>query len=278
MGVDIFLFLSAIGLSRSIQNNNITTFYKHRINRVVLPYLFIAVPFFIWLDFIQYKDGILQFALNTTTMNYWLTGNHPTWYIALIIVLYLFFPLFYRWDNNTQHISTVLIIILSVLSEYIMYKVGFPLYNTAERALSCIPVFMIGLLFASHVFSNRLIYPWQILMLLFFGIWFFVVISLKPLHVVVMRYLYCPIGISIIVCYTFIRSKINVKALWKPLRWFGAMSLELYIIHVLILRGITVTNAWTLVKPFWWWFIIPTATVPLALFLQRTTNYIIKIK
>lgn len=46
IGVDIFLFLSAIGLSKSIQNNNTAAFNKHRFHRVGIPYLFLAVPFF----------------------------------------------------------------------------------------------------------------------------------------------------------------------------------------------------------------------------------------
>lgn len=45
LGVDVFLFLSAIGLSRSIRNNDIKTFYHHRWNRVFLPYLLLAVLF-----------------------------------------------------------------------------------------------------------------------------------------------------------------------------------------------------------------------------------------
>ena len=39
LGVDIFLFLSAYGLSRSYKTNTLGIFYKRRLNRVVPLYL-----------------------------------------------------------------------------------------------------------------------------------------------------------------------------------------------------------------------------------------------
>ena len=100
IGVDIFLFLSAIGLSNSILYNSKKIFYKHRFNRVVLPYLLIAIPYFIWYDVCFIKDGIIQLTLNITTLNYWLKGDHPTWYVSFIIIMYLVYPCLYLCDKK----------------------------------------------------------------------------------------------------------------------------------------------------------------------------------
>ena len=45
VGVDIFMFLSAIGLFYSLENNSIIVFYKHRIKRLLFPVLIISIIF-----------------------------------------------------------------------------------------------------------------------------------------------------------------------------------------------------------------------------------------
>lgn len=277
IGVDIFLFLSAIGLSKSIQNNNTVTFYNHRFHRVGVPYLLLAIPLFIWMDVLLLKDGLLQLFLNITTINYWITGGHPSWYIAFIIIIYLLFPFLYRWDQKTSHVSTVVIIIVSVVSEYIMSKTGFFLYNTSERALSRVPVFMIGLLCGPFVLSGRRIPLWQVLMITFVGVWFFALISLSPPRsMVYTRYAFIPIGVAIIVGYSFLRYMVGLNRLWQLFAWIGAISLELYISHVFMIRAAIVTKIWQRVHPALWWAIIPLASLPLALLLQYVTKRIVR--
>lgn len=279
IGVDVFLFLSAIGLSKSIQNNNTVTFYKHRFHRVGIPYLLLAVPFFLWVDVFLRKDGFLQLFLNITTLNYWITGDHPTWYIAFIIIMYLLFPLFYRWDKKTNHVSTVVIIIVSVVSEYIMSKTGFFLYKTSERALSRVPVFMIGLLCSPIVLSGRRIPFWQVLMIVFVGMWFFALISLSPpKSIVYTRYTFIPISIAIIVGYSFLRQLIDLKRLWRIFALIGAISLELYVSHIFMIRAAFAAKIWQNVHPALWWAIIPLASLPLALLLQYVTKRIVSNK
>ena len=280
MGVDIFLFLSAIGLSRSMKTNSARTFYKHRFNRVVLPYLLAATPFFLWLNIIRDKEGIVQFFLNLTTIDFWITtGDHYSfWYISFIFVLYLFFPLLYRWDKKSNHISTVCIIFLSVVIEYWMYLKGLLPYKTSERALSRIPVFMIGLLSASQILSGRKIQPWKIVTALFLGMSLFALISMKSVHLqrIAIRYMYCPIGIAIMICYAYFRKAVNINILWKVLAWIGSLSLELYIVHVIIIKIIWKTDLWQLVGEAWWWIIIPAASLPIAILLQKVTSKLIK--
>lgn len=276
-GVDVFLFLSAIGLSKSIQTNKTATFYKHRFHRVVVPYLMIAIPYFFWLDVFLRKDGVSQLLLNITTLNYWLTGDHPTWYIAFIILMYLLFPLLYRWDKKTNHVSTVVFIVISVVLEFFMYKIDFFLFKTSERALSRVPVFMIGLLSASFVLSGKRIPFWQVLMFVFVGIWFFALISLSPSSsIVLQRYSYIPISVAIIVGYAFLRHVVNLDGLWRIFAWVGSISLELYITHVFMLRVVFAAKIWSQISPALWWVIIPFVSLLVALLLQYLTKRIIR--
>ena len=280
IGVDIFLFLSGIGLSRSMRVNSIRTFYKHRFNRVVPPYLLVAIPFFLWLNIIRDSGGIGEFLLNLSTINYWITtgGYYPIWYVSFILVLYLLFPWLYRWDEKSSHISTVCIIFLSVVIEYWMCIKGYLPFKTSERALSRIPVFMIGLLSASYILSGSKIQQWKVLTAFLSGICLFTLISLKHvhLHLIAVRYLYCPIGVAIIISYAYFRKKVNLNRVWKALAWIGNISFELYVVHVVLIRVIVVTDFWQLVDKGWWWVIIPAVSLPIALLLQKTTRKLIK--
>ena len=231
------------------------------------------------MDFVLHKDGFLQMLLNTTTLNYWLTGDHPTWYIAFIIIMYFLFPLLYRWDKKTNHVSTVVIIIVSVASEYIMSKTGFFLFKTSERALSRVPVFMIGLLCAPFVLSGKRIHFWQVLLIVFIGLWFFAFISLSPPNsMVLQRYSYIPISIAIIIGYAFLRHLVNIKGLWHVFEWIGVISLELYVSHVLFIRVIKEMDAWSAIPLVLWWIIIPVSSLLVALLLQQITKRIIRQK
>lgn len=280
MGVDIFLFLSAIGLSRSMQTNSVSTFYKHRFGRVVLPYLLLAIPYFLWLNFIRSTDGVWQFLLNLTTIDFWVTtGEHyHFWYVSFIFVLYLLFPLLYRWDQKSNHITTVIIIFMSVVLEYWMCLKGLQPYKTSERALSRIPVFMIGILSASHILSGRKIQPWKVLAAFLFGICLFALISLKNMRLplIFIRYLYCPIGVAIIISYAYFRKVVKLNLVWKALALIGSISFELYIVHVIVKRIIVITDSWQLVNETWWWVIIPAVSLPIAMLLQKVTRKLMK--
>lgn len=56
-GVDVFVFLSSIGLCYSISKNSIGKFYKNRFFRVVLPYFLLAIPFFAVKDLLRGGGG-----------------------------------------------------------------------------------------------------------------------------------------------------------------------------------------------------------------------------
>ena len=64
-GVDIFLLLSGLGLYYSFsKDNTIKNFYFKRVKRVLIPYLIVSVPVYIWYDFFYLSDGIIGFVKN----------------------------------------------------------------------------------------------------------------------------------------------------------------------------------------------------------------------
>lgn len=272
-GVDIFLFLSAVGLCSSMEKHSVGAFYKNRVSRICLPFLLAAVPYFVWYDFIYAKDGIWQFFANISTVNFWLTDTYPVWYVAFIVVLYAAFPLIYKADKKSRHISTVALILLDIVLEYVLFANGSVIYANAEKALSRFPVFLIGVLMAPLVLEGRKISLYQVVAALFAWIGVFLVAIFAPLPLFAVRYLYAIMSVCFVVVFSFIRTVIPWRGVPKLFGWLGNISLEIYVVHVLLLRIIRYNRLWEITPRHSFWYIsILCVSVTLAKILAILTN------
>lgn len=96
MGVDIFLFLSGMGLYYSLKkDSNIRNFYIKRVKRVIIPYFVLAIPGFMVLDLAIRHVAIEKFLIDVFLVSFWLQGDFILWYISFIIILYLIYPVIY---------------------------------------------------------------------------------------------------------------------------------------------------------------------------------------
>ncbi len=274
MGVDIFLFLSAIGIYASAQKNSVSDFYANRIKRVLIPYLIMSTLYFVWYNFFEASRGIWGFLGDVTTVNFWLLPDYPVWYVAFIIIAYALFPLIYKLDVKTKHISTVCLIVVSVIGEYLLYVSDSWLFDNAERAFSRIPVFLFGVLLAPRILKGNRIDLWKVALLSALGGGLFVIICLKSFDIVITRYIYGVIGICAIVVYGFFRELVNIKLLGKILLWFGGISFEIYILHVLLIRIVRYNEWWGLIPRVLWYIVIPLISVALAKAVSMLCDYI----
>lgn len=102
MGVDIFLFLSGIGLVNSYEKKySIKKFYIRRCKRILPAYLCIVLPFYFWNDCIVSRNGIMMWIKHLLLLHFWEEGAGD-WYIAAIFVLYAVFPLIYFSVKNLR--------------------------------------------------------------------------------------------------------------------------------------------------------------------------------
>lgn len=106
VGVDVFLFLSAMGLTYSITKNpDVMAFYKRRVWRIMPTYWLImsCVYLFVFALMVEQimpenyypipRNG-WQIVQAYTTLGYWMKdGIYYLWYIPAILLLYLLFPL-----------------------------------------------------------------------------------------------------------------------------------------------------------------------------------------
>lgn len=279
LGVDMFLFLSGIGLWFSwVKAPGYRRFYFRRLIRIYPAWLIIACLFYIPRmpvhDAISLINLIGEIGFN---WHFWLYDELNFWYIPAIMMLYLFAPPYmdlirrhsvYRW-------LPVVMIMWCILVEWVT-----PIHNAVghlEIFWSRVPIFFIGINMGEMVRQKRTIDGQGIWMLIIM----FVMTSAScffleqerhgefPLFVE--RMLYIPLTITfILLCNRVLRrtpSWVN-----SSLAFVGSLSLECYLIHSHFVLDY-LPKAWS----YWPTFLVCTVvTLPLAWVLSKIVDKIAK--
>jgi fucose 4-O-acetylase-like acetyltransferase len=137
LGVELFLFLSGIGLLYSMSKNEaVLPFYRRRINRVIIPWLIISCPYWILKSIIVDHDGAMVFLENWSGVSLWTKGVTTVWYISLIVVLYFLYPFIYRLQKkNSLFIALIMGCLFAV--NIVMLTTVPDFYASRERAPVC---------------------------------------------------------------------------------------------------------------------------------------------
>ena len=246
IGVDMFLFLSGIGLWFSwIKTPSARHFFMKRYLRVYPAWLIVAcfyyIPRFHGGDLMAWIDLIGDITIN---WDFWLHDELTFWYIPATMLLYCFAPAYmklirrhpiYRW-------LVVVMILWCVLVQYVT-----PIHQVVghiEIFWSRVPIFFIGINMGEMV-------------------------RLFPLYIE--RMLYIPLTLTTILLLN--------RVLRRTPRWFnkafkfvGALSLECYLIHIHFVLD-------HLPKPWGYWltfFVCLLITLPAAYLLSKIVNLISK--
>lgn len=110
--VPLFFLLSGFVLALHYhRHENFIHFFVKRINRIFLPYLFWSFIYY----FLVYKNH------SGTFLNSILTGNasYQLYFIPAILVLYLLFPVFYRFKNTLS--NPYILVAMGGLQIYFLY-------------------------------------------------------------------------------------------------------------------------------------------------------------
>lgn len=272
-GVDIFVLLSAIGLTYSFKKNTLTTFYLNRVKRTYIPYLVFALLFFIWYDFIALKDGIVQYILNILSINYFFVGPvFPFWFIPFIMIMYMLFPLIYKINKKSKYI-TILISFSIIIIEFLLCISKSNLYTNYETMISRIPIFLFGVLIADSKirFSkkyNLLLFP--------LGFISFLLKNLLSFPEMICKYLLFIFALSIVVLYITIRESYKISFLKNINCFFGKYSLEIYISHVLFIKIIKFYSLWLSIPSPLWYLIIPVVSILISIIVSKLVNFFLK--
>lgn len=235
IGVEVFLILSGIGCYYSFcKKSNVKVFYKKRLVKIMIPYLLVAIPFWCCLNlFLEQK--VKMFFLNLTGISL-MMGTRTFWYVFLILIMYLIFPLlFYLFSQNGKRriISFIIIEGLIILSTYILF-LNYPnFFDSIEVLVTRIPIFIYGVYMGKNVREKKHI-SW-LLFIFLISIMFFVNYDIE--NIILKRYVNSiqAIGFSLIIVKIFdILNiyQINLNSLNKKLSTIGMYSFEVYLIHI----------------------------------------------
>lgn len=276
-GVDIFLFLSGIGIYYSlIDTRSRFDFYKKRILRIY-PSYFIVLLFYSMFLFLNESISFKGFFANIFLINFFIGfRNTFDWYTPSIIILYLISPYVFKVRSSKKLIFYLIIFLAILISLSIVFNLNYLLIF-----LTRIPIFLMGIIFGEKVKNNIKVSSKEIYIVLTM-----MVIGLCILGVSIIKFpeylryygLWWYPFILITPGMTFIMAKflevIKIKYLFKFLNLLGTYSFEIYLIHerVLHLLKDVINNIYILN------FLSIIVTATLAFYLKKVINILLEVK
>jgi len=258
-GVDIFFFLSGMGVASSLsKNSDATDFFIRRMKRLLPSY----IPFIcLWIIFrkITYQIFLTEIAGNITMSGWWNEdANQFNWYVDAIVIFYILSPFIYgllsRAKNKLIASGLMLLLALTV-------SVGF-WHGILLMAVSRLPVFVLGIcmfvLKEHSIFKGKgSVVIWNIIMAAGFGLSYYLLrvqgISdgmefIDRWHYGLFWYPFLLIapGLSMDLGYLG-----NILGKIKLIDYFGMASFEIFLWHIFIFetaqsRNVKGTLTWTL--------------------------------
>lgn len=154
-GVDLFLLLSGFGLFYSLKKlsptEKITTWYKRRFTRLLVPYIILSVPYWIYICTLE-NSGIIDFAYYVSTLVFWFE-HRGAWFVALIIPLYLLSPLFKRIYSH-KYGSAFMVGLIGLITILCLRSVyDSVVLENIVWALKRVPFFLMG--FIAGTFADK---------------------------------------------------------------------------------------------------------------------------
>lgn len=237
VGVDFFLFYSAYGLSFSIGKWTVKAFYMRRFSRILPLFLILALSKSL-LYVVQGNNlSVFDWICNLTTLSYYGIGGFVfDWYLCVLLLLYILFPLIKKGTIRClsmvgKHVSGVQwIVILFLLAMH-----EFPWQY--ETAIARIPVFTLGILCACDnknymhaLISFTIIFPVSVL-LLFKGL----------IHTYCLVYLLAPLILFLLTFLFFEKCNITKYKVYQIICFLGSITLELYVANNIALSMMSFT-------------------------------------
>ena len=275
VGVDIFLFLSGVGLWFSwVKTPDVLRFYRRRLLRIVPTWIVVATAFYLpdYLGARRFSHSIVDLIGDITiNWDFWLHDELTFWYVPAIMALYLAAPWYMRLVQSrpVYRWLPLLMVIWCVMVQWVL-----PIHHAVghiEIFWSRVPIFFIGINFGEMVRTRRQLSSDAVwLLLVTFLMTFGTCLYLEQVRhgqfpLFVERMLYIPFT----VCTVLVMNRIFRRTpQWvnRSFRLVGALSLEAYLIHIHFVL--------VYVQPYhlgyWLTFLVTVAiTLPIAWLLQR---------
>ncbi|MBR1463505.1 MAG: acyltransferase [Prevotella sp.] len=285
IGVDMFLFLSGIGLWYAwTKNPQLRHFYWRRYVRIYPAWILMAalfyIPNFIEFGVKSYSPDVPNLVANIlVNWSFWRVDDLTFWFIPAIMMMYTFAPfymkLIIRWPSYRW--LPVLFMVWAVMVQY--YPPVHSSVGHVEIFWSRIPVFLIGINCGAWVKGQRTMEGqaiWWILIL--FVLSFAMCIEFEnhwrghfPLFLERMVYIPCSISGMLLLCRLFRHSP---AWLLRFLTFVGGISLELYLIHIqFVYKYIRPYNLGYCLTVL----LMIAISIPLAWLLSKLVDFVVRL-
>lgn len=228
VGVDLFLFLSGMGLWYSLRKRKVTLrrWYFIRYKRILVPYLFIIIP----ITFIRYEFGLLNnmdlgyIIRFISTIQFWINHN-GAWFIAALIPLYFMAPAFYcllrRYGDKAGIVMIILFYAILFIPKYLLISEAEVLDNVKFVSVRA-TCFLLGMWMGTYIEQNKQLSLWLLVSLFFVGI---LAVSVTK-HLVYCYFFFC-LPLLYVMCL-FLKTNLVVRNISS---FFGHISLESYLFN-----------------------------------------------
>jgi len=144
-GVDLFMFVSGLGLYYSMyKDNDVKHFYRKRLLRILPMYYLIGLAY----ELLAGDFNLLSYLWKYSTIGFWTDGVYGNgWFIPSIITLYALYPFFYRTLFQSRLDSFTIIVLYSVFTFFVIYNcfIDQTLFDTNHFLLLYrLPIFLLG--------------------------------------------------------------------------------------------------------------------------------------
>lgn len=232
-GVDMFLFLSGIGVWYSMRAVNagkisVLRWYEKRFIRILLPCAFFTIPLII------IRGGefdILRSLIRILGFEYLLYGI-GLWYVSCALLLYLLSPLLehlFLSYRKWQVLACLIVFSIIISQIMIIYE---PQIHSWRFVISRFPSFFVGYAIASIVCEEKKISLFWLIIFPIIILCVFYILNHKTDYQFSLFWLQ---GIPAVTIIAYIIDKLRNKTIHKILTFFGIISLESYVTNVLVL-------------------------------------------
>ena len=291
MAVDVFVFFSGLCLALSAERNRYEgrwgQFYKRRLLRVLVPYLLIAAPYYLWNCLAEYDGTLVQralyFFLNLTSLSFWLRGRETTWFAYAILVYYLLFPPLYGRVKRSARQGVLLAAVAALFALAVSF---IPVACNGVVLWARLPIFIVGILAGCNreklqggltLRRGRPMLAAALALVIGLG-WVISADELSGANRVgdIARFLmYLPMTLALLFCLSECLPT-GRRAARGPLAWLGTLSFELYLTHVTLLHPLKTYGALEACG-YWIYLLLPALAIAAALAFNALGRRIIHI-
>ena len=219
VGVDMFFFLSAYSLAgREI---DYVPFLKDRVLKLYAKFAF----FVLIMALFSKSFGVIRVVKSLTLIEFFQKGGGAfLWFIPAILILYIIYPLFLKWNSRFKVIWVLLIWLTgSVFAEHVLS------YTTVFIFTNRIPVILAGYLFKTYCTHNNnlrrsfiVLIPLGVLLLHMYGFKVRLNFPIKDMFYV----LAIPTVLGLVTLSSYVKKYAVTESL-------GSITLELYAVQMI---------------------------------------------